>query len=100
MKRFVQFFLVVAVVVTGQAFVDAEQVAFQIEDRPVVTLIEGEVRQTERILEWGFPMSIRCLGYRSGRTDFPGVYEGEWCQPPKQQFLGGWNGFMIAGKEN
>ena len=70
--------MVIALVLSGQTTIHAEQVAFQLEDRPLVQLVEDKVIQTERNIEWSFPMSIRYLGYSSDEEyDFSRASEGE-----------------------
>ncbi|MEO2045901.1 MAG: hypothetical protein ABGX16_04945 [Pirellulales bacterium] len=97
MKRQIPFFMVITLVVAGQTTIHAEQVAFQLEDRPLVQLVEAKLIQTKRNLDWSFPMSIRYLGYSSNeKYDFSRASEGEWYQIQPQQRGSSWNGFCIA----
>ena len=113
MNRIEQLLLAFAVVMTVQIQVHAEEIKFQLEDRPVVQMVRGKVTQTKRNLEWGFPMSDEFLGDRAEngkgpppiRLDFEWSksnsptwlpLKGEWYQVPPQQQGSAWNGFCIA----
>lgn len=103
MKRIERLVLVLTMVVTGQAFIHAEQVAFQLEDRPIVQLVESKAGQTERYLEWGFPMSINYQDHRPKKVEnrWEVEFDFEWSKSHMQPQLreSAWNGFIIASSE-